>query len=289
MRSMTGFGRAAGTLPDGTEVTILVRGVNHRFLDVAVKLRDELASFEQPIRKAVSEHASRGHVDVLVRSARPAGRGVAFDEEAAARYALLWREAAERRGLPADLHARDLLSLPGVLRTESEGEMEAGGEQLLGLVRDALAEFDATRAREGAALREVLLAILAKLGAGIDRLDEERKGLGDRLAKGIRDRVKKLALETPIDEARLAQEAALLSDRADVSEEIDRFRTHLTEIRRLLDEKGAIGKRLDFLAQELHREANTSGQKVRETPATRAVLELKSEVESFKEQVQNVE
>lgn len=289
MRSMTGFGRATGTLADGTEVTVLVRGVNHRFLDTAVKLRDEMAAHEPAIRKAVAAHAARGHVDVLVRTTRPAGRNVAFDEEAAARYAFLWREAAERRQLPADLHARDLLALPGVVRSDEGGEAEGGGEALLALVHAALAEFDATRAREGEELRAVLGTILDRLAAGIDRLDEERKGLVERLANGIRERLRKLSLEVPLDEGRLAQEAALLSDKADVSEEIDRFRTHLKEVRRLLGESGSIGKRLDFLAQELHREVNTSGQKVRETPATKAVLELKSDVESLKEQVQNVE
>ncbi len=289
MRSMTGFGRSAGTLPDGTEVTVLVRGVNHRFLDVAVKLRDELASLEPAIRKAVSEQAARGHVDVMIRTARPAGRTVSLDDEAAARYAFLWREAAERRQLPLDLHARDLLSLPGVLRAEEGADIEASGETVLGLVRSALEEFGESRVREGAGLRVALEAILGRLASGIDRLDDERKGLTERLARTIRERVKKLALEVPLDESRLAQEAALLADRADVSEEIDRFRMHLKEVRRLLDETGPVGKRLDFLAQELHREANTSGQKVRETPATQAVLALKSEVDSFKEQVQNVE
>jgi uncharacterized protein (TIGR00255 family) len=150
-------------------------------------------------------------------------------------------------------------------------------------------EFDTTRAREGEALADALAAVLDRLNGDVERLDAERTGLVARLQATIGERVKKLAEEHRLDEARLAQEVALLADRADISEEIDRLRTHVAEFRRLLKSDGAVGKRLDFLAQELHREVNTSGQKVRELGATRAVLDLKSHVEALKEQLQNVE
>lgn len=287
---MTGFGRASGTLPDGTEATVLVRGVNHRFLDLGLKVRDDFAAAEPPIRRAVSAVVARGHVDVSVRTSRPAGRGAAFDEGAAARYASLWGEAARRYGLPGELSARDLLSLPGVVRLEeSEDVDEAAIEALLAIVKKALTQFDETRRREGEALAVALATILGRLEAGLTRIDSEREGLSERLGALLSERVAKLAATVPLDETRLAQEIALLADRADVSEEVDRFRAHLAEIRRLLTSEGPIGKRLDHLAQELHREANTLGQKVRELGATKAVLELKADVESFKEQVQNIE
>ncbi len=290
MKSMTGFGRSAGTLPDGTEATVVVRGVNHRFLDVAVKLRDELASAEPAIRRAVAGVASRGHLDILLRTQRPAGRTASFDAEAAARYAGLWREEAGKRGLPADLSARDLLSLPGVVRSEETADADPSFEApLVALVTEALAAFDATRSREGAALALVLEGILARLEGGVARLDAERTGLVERIQVLLRERIAKLAAGIPLDEGRLAQEVALLADRADISEEIDRLKTHLVEVRRLLAAPGPSGKRLDHLAQELHREVNTAGSKVREAGATRLVLDLKSDLEAFKEQVQNVE
>jgi uncharacterized protein (TIGR00255 family) len=291
VKSMTGFGRSTATLPDGTEVSVIVKGVNHRFLDVAVKLRDEYAALEPDIRRAVGRAAVRGHVDVVVRTVRPEGRSAAFDEETAARYARLWAEAAERRGLPAALTARDLLGLPGVVRAEgaeSEADEKSAGA-LLAAVENALRDFDATRVREGASVAAALDTILVRLEAAVGRLDVERTGLSDRLAAALQERIAKLAAAVPLDEARLAQEVALLADRADISEEIDRLRTHLAEIRRLCAAEGPTGKRLDHLAQELHREANTSGQKVREAGATRFVLDLKSDIEAFKEQVQNVE
>jgi uncharacterized protein (TIGR00255 family) len=291
MKSMTGFGRAAATLPDGTEANVVVRGVNHRFLDVALKLRDEYAALEPAIRKAVAAVAARGHIDVLVRTTRPVGRTASFDIEAAARYATLWKEDSSKRGLPTDLSARDLLSLPGVIRAdEAAADPDPAIEApLLELVDKALREFDQTRAREGAALSLTFEEILKRIQAGVARLDAERVGISERIQSSLRERIEKLAAGIPLDEARLAQEVAQLADRADITEEIDRLKTHLAETRRLLGAGGPVGRRLDHLAQELHREVNTSGSKVREAGATKLVLDLKSELEAFKEQVQNVE
>jgi uncharacterized protein (TIGR00255 family) len=287
---MTGFGRAQATLPDGTEASVVVRGVNHRFLDVAMKLRDEWAAMEPVFRRAVADVAARGHVDLVVRTTRPLGRAATFDEEAAARYASLWSEAATRGSLPGTLTARDLLGLPGVVRVDDSSEPDdAGRDALLAVVKSALEEFDASKKREGESLLAALSDRLQRMEAGIGKLDAERQGLSERVNALLRERIKKLLAEFPLDDARIAQEAAMLADRADVSEEVERFKTHLVEIRRLLDSGGPVGKRLDFLAQELHRETNTSGQKVRETGALKHVLDLKSEVEAFKEQVQNVE
>jgi uncharacterized protein (TIGR00255 family) len=300
MKSMTGFGRAAGTLADGTEATVVVRGVNHRFLDVAVKLRDEYASAEPAIRKAVAKVAQRGHIDVLVRTTRRPGKGpgegaagpaTRIDMEAAERYARFWKEDSSKRGLPPDLSARDLLALPGVVREdEPPAEVDPTFEEsLASVVDEALSEFDAARAREGAALSLAFEEVLQRIEKGISLLDAARAGISERIAASLRERIAKLAAGVPLDEARLAQEVAQLADRADVTEEIDRLKTHVAEVRRLLTSPGPIGRRLDHLVQELHREVNTSGAKVREVGATRAVLDLKSELETFKEQLQNVE
>lgn len=292
MKSMTGFGKAAGTLPDGTEASVVVRGVNHRFLDVAVKLRDEYASAEPAIRKAVSTVAARGHIDVLIRTTRPAGAAGAarIDMEAAEKYAREWRGDSSKRGLPADLSARDLLSLPGVVRPDDAAATpDTFEESLVLLVGQALQDFDAARSREGASLSLTFEEILQRIDKGVALLDSARVGISDRIQTSLHERIAKLAAGVPLDEARLAQEVAQLADRADITEEIDRLKTHLTEAKRLLASGGPVGRRLDHLAQELHREVNTSGSKVREAGATKLVLDLKSELEAFKEQVQNVE
>ncbi|MCE7960491.1 MAG: DUF1732 domain-containing protein [Acidobacteria bacterium ACB2] len=176
------------------------------------------------------------------------------------------------------------------MRTDEPAEPDdASREALVGLVEAALADLDRTRAREGEALRSAVAAIVSRLEAGVSRLEEERVGLVERIQAQLSERVRKIVEGIALDEARLAQEVALLAEKADVAEEIDRLRAHLAEIRRLLGTEGPSGKRLDFLAQELHRETNTAGQKSRELPALRAVLDLKADVEALKEQVQNVE
>ncbi|MGA7993069.1 MAG: YicC/YloC family endoribonuclease [Thermoanaerobaculia bacterium] len=290
---MTGFGRAAGTLGDGTEASVAVRGVNHRFLDVVVKLRDEYASAEPTIRKAVASVVARGHVDVLIRTARaPGAAGAArLDMEAAEKYAREWRQDSSKRGLPADLSARDLLALPGVVRTDDAGAAPETTfeESLVSLVEKALQDFDAARAREGAALSHTFEEILGRIEKHVALLDAARAGVSERIASALRERIEKLAAGIPLDEGRLAQEVAQLADRADITEEIDRLKVHVAEVRRLLASAGPVGRRLDHLAQELHREVNTSGSKVREVGATKLVLDLKSELEALKEQVQNVE
>jgi uncharacterized protein (TIGR00255 family) len=193
--------------------------------------------------------------------------------------------------LPADLSARDLLALPGVVRTDDAGASPDSTfeESLVLLLDSALQDFDAARAREGAALSSTFKEILGRIDKGVAALDAARAGISDRIQGSLRERISKLAAGIPLDEGRLAQEVAQLADRADITEEIDRLKTHLVEVRRLLETSGAVGRRLDHLAQEMHREVNTSGSKVREAGATKLVLDLKSELEAFKEQVQNVE
>lgn len=289
MKSMTGFGRAQAALPDGTQISITVRGVNHRFLDLSLKMRDDLGALEAPLRKLVSSAVARGHVDLSVRVSRPAGGAVSIDGATAGRYAQEWRRLAEVNALPGELSARDLLSLPGVVRVSEDEAGESLGAVILEATRSALEDFDASRRREGAATAAALGAVLDRLESGIARVDEAREGVAERLLAQLRERVGKLAAGIPLDEARLAQEVALLADRADITEEIDRFRAHLVEARRLMEGEPAAGKRLDVLSQELHREANTSSQKARELPLTRVLLDLKSDVEALKEQIQNVE
>jgi uncharacterized protein (TIGR00255 family) len=217
------------------------------------------------------------------------GGAVSLDGATAGRYAEEWRRLADTNALPGELTARDLLSLPGVVRVAEDESGEALGATVLEWAAVALADFDACRRREGAALKSALETVLARLESGISRVADAREGLAERLLAQLRERVAKLAAGVPLDESRLAQEVALLADRADITEEIDRFRAHLVEARRLLGGEAAAGKRLDVLAQELHREANTSGQKARELPLTRVLLDLKSDVEALKEQIQNVE
>ena len=290
VKSMTGFGRAQAALPDGTQISITVRGVNHRFLDLSLKMRDDLGALEAPLRKLVSSAVARGHVDLSVRV-------VAGRREARSRSTARRRGATPRSGGGSRRRTRSRASCRRATCSRCRASSASArtrrasrsGPRSSRRRASALDDFDASRRREGEATAAALGVILDRLESGIARVDEAREGLAERLLAQLRERVAKLAAGIPLDEARLAQEVALLADRADITEEIDRFRAHLVEARRLMEGEPAAGKRLDVLAQELHREANTSSQKARELPLTRVLLDLKSDVEALKEQIQNVE
>lgn len=290
MKSMTGIGRATGVLPDGSQVTVVVRGVNHRFLDLGLKLREEFLDLEPAVRSAVASTVSRGHVDVTVRTNRNVRPEAVFDPDLAFRMAEKWREAAVKAGLPTALTASDLLTLPGVVRTSEETlPSPEAAECVLACVREALASFDASRKSEGAALALILEKGASDLESLMVQIDAERAGISARLLEGLKERMRKLLEGQSVDESRLLAEAALLADRADITEEVHRLFTHLGAFRQRLRSEGPAGKQLDFLVQEFHRETNTASQKCRELPVLRLLLEAKAVVEALKEQVQNVE
>ena len=197
MKSMTGFGRAQAALADGTQISVTVRGVNHRFLDLSLKMRDDLGALEAPLRKLVSSVVVRGHVDLSVRVTRPAGGTASIDGATAGRYAEEWRRLAEANGLPGEVTARDLLSLPGVVRVAEDEAGEALGAAILQATRAALDDFDASRCREGVATKAALCAVLDRLEAGIASVAEAREGLSERLLSQLRERVARLAAGIP--------------------------------------------------------------------------------------------
>ncbi len=291
MKSMTGFGRASETLTDGTEITATIRGVNHRFLDLAFKLRDDVAPLEPHMRRTIAEKVVRGHLDISVRVESVAARMAVFDGEIAAQYQARWKEAARQKGLPEDLAASDLLGLPGVIRLAGaeNGHVEIPEQAVTSVIRKALADFDASREKEGKVLGQRLLDAVERIEGLVSSLDSERQNLTARYLDNLRGRLQNLLKDTSLDAQRLEQEAALLADRGDISEEIDRLHAHLSEFKSRLASTDPEGKRLDFLAQELHRETNTAGQKFRELQALKLILDIKALVEIIKEQVQNVE
>jgi uncharacterized protein (TIGR00255 family) len=292
MRSMTGYGEAAGANARYV-VTAVLRAVNHRFLDLQVRLAEEARTAEQALRDLVGAAASRGRIELRVDVRPLAERRVKVELNRGvveAAYAAV-HQLVEQGLLAAGLAAGDLLRLPEALRVELSEEAwdEADGELLLGVAREALAQLVASREREGASLAAVLGERLGDLAGVAARLEALRGPVRDELAAALQRRVAELVGGAPVDPARLAQEVALLVDRSDVSEELDRLRSHLGHFRALLAEPGPAGKRLDFLTQEVFRELNTLGAKCRNAEMTRAVLDAKVLCEQLREQVQNVE
>jgi len=285
--SMTGFAAVAAELP-GLSVAVELRSVNHRYLDISLKLPDELRSLEPALREQLATELKRGKVECRVALNRVAAAAaeIAIDE---ARVRALAAAAAEIRQLvpgAAPLSAAEILRWPGVL-IEPSIDPSALSEALHQLVDQGLVELAAARAREGAKLQSLLLARCADIEAQIARVAPRIPALHAAFVEKLGARLKEAGLD-PNDD-RMKQELALFATKIDIAEEVARLATHVTEVRRVLAQGGSAGKRLDFLAQELHREANTLGSKSVDAELSQASLELKVLIEQMREQVQNIE
>jgi len=285
--SMTGFAAVAAELP-GLSVAVELRSVNHRYLDVTVKLPDELRALETSLRERLAAALSRGKVECRIGLARAAGSAssMAVDPQ---RVTALADAAAKVRHLVPDaapLSTAEILRWPGVL-AEPTVAPELLVETVNGLVDRALAELAAARRREGAKLADVLLARCADIDAQVARVAPRIPAIHAAYAEKLGARLREAGLDP--NEDRMKQEIALFATKVDVAEEIARLQTHVAEVRRVLAQGGSAGKRLDFLAQELHREANTLGSKSVDAELSQASLELKVAIEQMREQVQNLE
>ena len=292
MRSMTGYGEASGENARHG-VTVSLRAVNHRFLDLQLRLGEDLRGSEAALRDLLSREVVRGRLDARVEVRSVAERKASVQvhmgviHEAHKAIHQLVEAGLVERGLAAG----DLLRLPEAFRVELEREEwdDEDGELILSVARDALAQLVASRETEGGSLVIAMAEKLTGIQEAVDRLDALRVSVREEMAAALRRRLAELLGAQPLDEARLAQEVALLVDRSDVSEEIDRLRSHLEHFRGVTRETAAAGKRLDFLTQEIFRELNTLGAKCRNAEMTRAVLDAKVLCEQIREQVQNVE
>jgi len=290
IRSMTGFGAATGRV--GTQrVTVELRTVNHRFFNPHVKLPPSLARWEAEVREQLRRAIARGNVTLTARTEREADAPLSIDEERFAGYVTQLRDLQRRHGLSEELGVGTVLRMPEVFSNTSQDESTDSPDELTAVVGSALEALTRMREAEGERLAAVLQERVAAAEGRLEliaarapaRLVEER----DRLSESVRE----LSGGVDVDPARLAQEIALLADRLDVSEEIDRFRSHIAAFRAALaaPSREPVGKRLGFLLQEMLREANTTGSKARDAEMMHHVVAVKEELERIAEQVENVE
>lgn len=292
MRSMTGAGVAHASA-EGWRCHVRLASVNHRFLDVVVRLPERLRGREPELRQLVAARLARGRVEVEVAIEPEGDRAVslALDEAAVEALHQALGTLREKGWIAGELAAGDLLRLPSLLRFGSgdEGWGEGAERLLRDTVTAAMDALIAAREAEGERLREALEQRLEAFRALAQRLATRREALRQELLAGLRRRLATLAAEIPVAEERLAQEAALLVERSDVSEELDRLRAHLERFGELLAVTGPVGKQLDFLCQELQREVGTIGAKSRDLATTQDVLAAKLLCEQLREQIQNLE
>lgn len=296
---MTGYAQARGE-QNGWAIRVSVKSVNHRFLDVRFRLPEGFDVYELRLRQIIRERIHRGHIDVNVNFQPGAAVPVQVNRDLLQAYAQSAEELRQKLGASGDLDVVSLLRLPGVIgglappSPETDEEQDQLGKALDACLREALLKLDDMRHAEGRHLAEELRARVARIGQQADQVRDLAQALTPAFARRLQTRLKELLNGTGIEPARLAQEAALLAERSDISEELDRLRSHLQQFAKLLDGAGELGKKLDFLLQEMHREANTMlsktpGVESEALAITGLSLEIRAEIEKLREQVQNIE
>ncbi len=291
MRSMTGFGRAEAE-QDGRKVTLELKTVNHRFLDLNIRIPRALGFAEETVRKGLKDKLSRGHVDVFVSYSAVASdaKTAKADVGLMRSYLHAARQAATEVGIADDLALSHLVRIPDVILIEEAPEDE---ERLTRIVSEALAlalvSLENMRFREGEELKNNLLSCLEELANTVALIDGRKSLVTVEYAERLRQRLAELLAGSDIDEARFNTEIAMMADRSDISEEIVRLQTHIGQFRQAAREDGAVGRKLDFMVQEMNRELNTIGSKSSDMTITNAVIAGKSVIEKIREQVQNIE
>ena len=291
IKSMTGYGRSVQTV-NGREFTVEIRSVNNRYLDCTVKLPKALSFAEDAVKQAVKQAVSRGKVDVFIsmRSEGGSEAKVTLNPTMVEGYLNAMNEMAEKYGITNDVSVSVIARMPDVFTIEKpEVDEEQLKSDLLGVVSAALEGYNAMRTTEGAALDadlrsrgQTILTLVSQVEAGNGQTVIDYR---TRLENKIRE----VLANTSIDENRILTEAAIFADKVAVDEETVRLRSHLQQMNAMLDAGGAMGRKLDFLLQEMNREANTIGSKCSDVNLARIVVDIKAELEKIREQTQNIE
>lgn len=291
IKSMTGYGSAKGTV-EGIEVCVELKSVNNKFLDTSVRLPRSFLFAEETIKSAVMSHITRGKVDVLVTvdSSMADDMVVKVNEPLLKGYIAALRQIAEENDLPNDITAMSVSRFPDVLNVEKkELDAEAVAAGIRNIAEQALCDFDAMRIREGAKLKEDVLAKLETIEKLVTIIETESPKTVEEYREKLRQKLLEVLGTSGIDETRIVTEAAIFADKVAVDEETVRLRSHMAQLRTMLDGGSPIGRKIDFLLQEFNREANTTGSKCQNADIAHVVVDLKSEIEKIREQIQNIE
>ena len=291
IRSMTGYGRAVQTI-DGREITVELRSVNNRYLDCTVKLPRMFSFAEDGVKNRVKAAVSRGKVDVYigVNAVQTADVQVAVNRPVLESYLAALRQIETEYGVRDDVTVMSLARLPDVFSVEKTQEDEQKLTQdILSVAEEAISRYNAMRETEGAALEADLRGRAATILERVALVEQRSPATVAEYRERLRQKMQEVLQNTAIDEGRILQEAAIYADRIAVDEETVRLRSHLAQLGDMLTKGGAIGRKLDFLLQELNRETNTIGSKCNDLELSNIVVEMKAELEKIREQTQNIE
>ena len=293
VRSMTGFAQAKGQVNGQLGFTLSLKAVNHRFLDIHFRIPSDSDALEMKLRRLLKEKLARGHIELTLSVERSSGENVALNRKLVGDYIQAFRAAAAEFSLAAEPDLNTILRLPGALdmpTLPADGELESS---VAAVVEEVLRKLNAMREEEGRGIDRELRGRMAHVKDAAKEIEKRRHGIQQNYLEKLNSRIKELT-GSQMDPERILQEAALLVDRSDIQEEIVRLNTHVDHFVGLLDEGGEVGKKLDFLLQEMNREANTllsktSGLAGEALKITEMGLAIKSEIEKAREQVQNLE
>lgn len=291
MRSMTGYGKGAASSA-GLTVTAEIKTVNHKFFDWNMKMPKGFLFVEDDAKKAVAGAVSRGHVDLYLTVEKQTAEAGEYRTDAAlARmYVDSARQLSETLGVPFDITASSLMKNPDIVTlSETEIDDETVRKVTLEAVSEAVSALVSMREREGAALATDLSEKLASIEASLEEVKKEAPRAVAEYRRKLRARIDEALGQLPLDEARLATEVALFADKCAIDEEISRLGAHIAAMRALITSQGQVGRKLDFLVQEMNRETNTIGSKANDLAITERVLAMKNDIEKIREQAQNAE
>ncbi len=291
IKSMTGFGRCE-IANESRRIVVEMKSVNHRYLDVAIKMPKKLTLFENPVRNLMKEYAQRGKIDIYITYEDCTENQVQlkYNGALAGEYLKYMRQMAEQFDLPLDLTAQSLARYPEILTMEAQELDEKEWWQLLEqAIRGAAEKFVEARIREGMQLRDDLLKKLDVMTGYVGQIEERSPEIIAEYRKKLTDKVQELLTDTQVDESRLMTEATIFADKICTDEETVRLKSHISSMKDTLLQGGNIGRKLDFIAQEMNREANTILSKANDITVSDIAINLKTDIEKVREQIQNIE
>jgi len=291
IRSMTGFGRCVYQ-QDGREFQVEIKTVNHRYTDIFIKMPRNILFLEDKVRDLISKNLSRGKIDVyiLYKNLTETSKLILLDEAVAASYMEAVKKLRDKYGLKDDISVSLISQFPEVFRVENVQEDEEATWGVLQVaVQNALDALIKMREQEGETLKKDLIEKAEGLESTIDRITLRAPEVVKEYKIKLENRIKELLEQQTIDESRIATEVAFFADRCSIDEELVRLRSHMRQLVDTLNMEQPVGRKLDFLIQEINREVNTIGSKANDLEITKNIIELKSEIEKMREQVQNIE
>lgn len=290
IKSMTGYGRA--TLSENSrEYQVEIKSVNHRYLDISVKMPRALSYLEEAVKKEISARVKRGKFDVFItfENNSTQGRDIKINTELAHLYIKELKELAEKEGILSNIEVTEISKFPDVLNIQNNQSDETIESELIAVVREATDNLIEMRKTEGNKIAQDLLVRIEEIQSKIKEISKFSTGLIEEYVVKLEERIKEILKTDVVDQTRLAQEIVIYSDKCSIEEEITRLKSHIAQFMSLLNQEIPCGKKIDFLVQEMNRETNTIGSKSGKLEITNLVIDLKTQLEDIREQIQNIE